>query len=36
MERHGGEVRVRSAPDRGTTVTVAFPTVGTVSDSSGN
>ncbi|MCQ6250187.1 sensor histidine kinase [Streptomyces malaysiensis subsp. malaysiensis] len=36
VERHGGEVSVRSAPDRGTTVTVAFPTVGTVSDSSGN
>ncbi len=27
VERHGGEVNVRSAPGRGTTVTVAFPTV---------
>nr|WP_265584404.1 hypothetical protein [Streptomyces antimycoticus] len=33
VERHGGEVSVHSAPDRGTTVTVAFPTV---SVSSGN
>ncbi|OPF79643.1 two-component sensor histidine kinase [Streptomyces antioxidans] len=33
VERHGGEVRVSSAPGRGTTVTVAFPTV---SVSSGN
>jgi two-component system OmpR family sensor kinase len=36
VERHGGEVAVRSAPDRGTTITVAFPTVGAVRDSSGN
>ncbi|MBI0295401.1 HAMP domain-containing histidine kinase [Streptomyces sp. PRKS01-29] len=33
VERHGGEVSVSSAPGRGTTVTVAFPTV---SVSSGN
>lgn len=33
VERHGGEVSVRSAPDRGTTVTVTLPTV---SVSSGN
>ncbi|MFI8985663.1 ATP-binding protein [Streptomyces antimycoticus] len=33
VERHGGEVSVHSAPDRGTTVTVTFPTV---SVSSGN
>ncbi|WP_272934112.1 sensor histidine kinase KdpD [Streptomyces sp. PSAA01] len=33
VERHGGEVSVRSAPGHGTTVTVAFPTV---SVSSGN
>lgn len=33
VERHGGEVTVSSAPDRGTTVTVALPTV---SVSSGN
>lgn len=33
VERHRGEVTVRSAPDRGTTVTVALPTV---SVSSGN
>ncbi|MFE2443162.1 sensor histidine kinase [Streptomyces melanosporofaciens] len=33
VERHGGEVSVRSAPDRGTTITVTLPTV---SVSSGN
>ncbi|MGV9855957.1 sensor histidine kinase [Streptomyces sp. NPDC003442] len=33
VERHGGEVSVSSAPGRGTTVTVVFPTV---SVSSGN